>query len=146
MSRITRPIRTQGNAPSHSPPDMQYAPGNQLARALGWFSVGLGMAELVAPSMLGKLTGVERVRLVQAYGIRELICGAGILVTGRPTGWLWARIAGDVLDLATLGEAYSETDTSKRYRIIASAAAVSGVTILDVISSSQMHAASKLEG
>ena len=47
MPRITAPTPTRGPAPSHSPPDMHYAPGIGLARALGWFSIGLGLAEIL---------------------------------------------------------------------------------------------------
>jgi hypothetical protein len=37
--------------------------GGQLARALGWFSLGLGLVEVVAPRKLGKLIGVNGNRI-----------------------------------------------------------------------------------
>ncbi len=146
MSRIRVPTATANGAPSHSPPDMQYAPGISLARGLGWFSIGLGLAELLAPRVLGRITGVRHPALLQAYGVREIASGVGILTSGRPTVWLWSRVLGDAMDLATLGEAAVETRGSQRERVLTTALAVAGVTALDLITSTQMSAAAKLEG
>lgn len=41
-------------------------------------------------------------RLIRAYGVREIAKGVGILTSPNPTPWLWGRVAGDALDLATL--------------------------------------------
>ena len=95
MSRITEPTPTRGPGPSHSPPDMRYAPGIGLARALGWFSIGLGAAELLAPRLMGELTGVRSATLIQAYGLREILTGVGILGSERPAGWMWGRVVGE---------------------------------------------------
>src|SRR5262249_14943113 len=122
-----------------------YAPGLGLARALGWFSIGLGMAEALAPDAMADLTGVPHPRLLQAYGLREIACGIGILSSPRPAGWMWGRVAGDALDLGTLGAAWSEADGS-RGRVCMSAAAVAGVTLLDLICAGQLSAAAALEG
>ena len=81
-----------------------------LARGLGMFSLALGSAELAAPGAVARLAGVRRdgpvVRTVTSlYGARELAHGAGIL-SGRATaGWVWSRVAGDALDMATLSSA-----------------------------------------
>src|SRR5579884_2626028 len=101
--RIMDPKPTHGGAPSHSPPDTRYVPGNSLARFLGYFSIGLGLAELLAPRTMSRLTGVRQQGLLQVYGVREIACGIGILASSRPTEWLWARVAGDALDLGALG-------------------------------------------
>lgn len=145
MTRITAPTATRGPAPSHSPPDVRYAPGLGLARGLGWFSIGLGLAELLAPRAVGRWTGVHHPALLQAYGVRELVCGVGILSSDRPTGWLAARVAGDALDLATLAETVFETPED-RQRAAVAAAAVAGVMVLDVLCCSQLSAAAALEG
>jgi uncharacterized membrane protein len=65
-------------------------------------------------------------------GARELANGIAILTRTRPSGWMWARVAGDAVDLALLGQAARSrrTDTT---RIAAAAAAVLGVTALDVL-------------
>ena len=47
-------------------------PQDQLARALGWFSLGLGVVELLAPRRVTKTLGMEGSEtLVRAFGIRE---------------------------------------------------------------------------
>jgi hypothetical protein len=77
-----------------------------LARFLGWFSIGLGTAQLAAPRAMCRLVGATGKGtgplLMRAMGARELTQGAGILVRPRPTAWLWSRVAGDGLDLAAL--------------------------------------------
>lgn len=140
VPRIQAPKPTQGYAPSHSPPDVRYVPGNSLARFLGYFSLGLGLAELVAPRQMARLTGVRQTGLLPGYGAREIATGIGILGSSRPTGWLWARVAGDVLDLVTLGENMAEDNGTRRKRALA-AAAVAGVTLLDILCASQLTAA-----
>src|SRR5947209_18935484 len=89
IPRYTAPKQTHGGAPSHSPPDTRYVPGNALARFLGYFSIGLGLAEVFAPRALARLTGVRQEGVLQAYGVREIACGVGILSCSRPTGWMW---------------------------------------------------------
>jgi hypothetical protein len=145
VSRLTAPRPTIGNAPSHSPPDTLYAPGLGLARALGWFSIGLGLAEVLAPRHMAQLTGVPHPGLIQAYGWREIAAGVGILSSKRPAGWLWTRVAGDALDLATLGAAMAEGNGDAGKARVA-AAAVAGVTALDVLCGMQLSAAAALEG
>ena len=103
--------------------------------ALGWFSIGLGLAELAAPRAVAQLIGVEdedRTRKVlRGYGVREIAAGIGILSRPQPAGWLWGRVAGDILDLSSLGSALSSS-RSNRARVGAATAAVIGVTALDV--------------
>lgn len=144
-NRYTEPTPTSGPGPSHSPPDTMYAPTRGVARGLGWFSIAPGMAELLAPKAMARATGVRSEALLQAYGLREIACGVGILATRRPDpNWLWARVAGDVLDLATLGVARG--DPKRRENALISAAAVAGVTALDVTSAVALTAAARLEG
>jgi hypothetical protein len=131
---------TRGPAPSHSPPDTYYAPGGTLARGLAWFSIGLGLAEMFAPDAVADLSGVHRPGLIRGYGLRELACGIGILYSNRPTAWMWGRVAGDVLDLATVAGA----DDAGRGQV--AALALLGVTALDVISALELSAAASLEG
>lgn len=146
MTRILAPAPTRGEAPSHSPPDTRYVPGNSLVRFLGWFSIGLGLAETFCPRKMADLTGVPHPKLLQAYGLREIVTGIGILSGTRPTGWLWARVAGDVLDLATLGEAMAESNGEARQRAMLAALAVAGVTALDVMCSGTLSTVDAMEG
>lgn len=108
----------------------------RLTNGLGWFSIGLGLAEVIAPATIARLIGVsdkDRTRaLLRAYGLREIAAGVGLLWQPRASGWLWSRVAGDVLDLASLGWALSRDD-SNRTRVAVATAAVLGVTALDVL-------------
>jgi hypothetical protein len=106
-----------------------------LATFLGLFSIGLGLWELVAPRSVSRVTGARfHPHLIQAYGLREIMAGVGIMSDHQPRGWLWARVAGDALDLATLGAAYADArNPEDRQKVMASMAAVAGVTALDVL-------------
>jgi len=108
-----------------------------LATGLGWFSIGLGLAEVFAPGPLGKLIGVRNNHtLMRVLGLREIASGLGILTREKPAYWLWARVGGDVMDLALLGAALT-TKGSEPLRVASAAAAVAGVTALDIVASSQ---------
>lgn len=102
--------------------------------ALGWLSLSLGVAQLVAPRGVARLLGVDanaRTELaLRALGLRELSCGVGILTHSRPASWSWARLAGDVMDLALLGSVLGARKTDRR-RVLAASALVAGVTLLD---------------
>ena len=50
-----------------------------LARGLGWFSIGLGLAEMLAPRMLTEQMGMKgKEGLLRFYGAREMAAGIGI--------------------------------------------------------------------
>ena len=80
-----------------------YSPLRTAATGLGIFSIGLGLAELLAPRAMARATGMPgRETLVQAYGLREIVNGLGLLASPDPRTWLWGRVAGDALDMSTL--------------------------------------------
>jgi uncharacterized membrane protein len=120
-----------------------YAPrsGERLAVGLGWFSIALGVAELAAPHSVARLIGItptERmITTLRSFGTREVSNGLAILAQPDRSTWLWSRVAGDVLDLATLGNAMTTSDTD-RGRASLAAAAVLGVAALDVICAQQL--------
>src|SRR5438445_12272504 len=75
----------------------------RLAQGLGWFSIGLGLTEMLAPRTLSKWIGVpQKPKLMRVMGAREFAAGVGILTRRRPAGWLWARAGGGIVDLALL--------------------------------------------
>jgi hypothetical protein len=120
--------RYGGSSPRNGP-DASYA----IAQGLGWFSIGLGVTELVAPGQLARFLGMEeRTELIRAYGAREIMTGIGILSQQDPTPWLWGRVAGDAVDLATLAPGLRADNPSHR-NVIAAVAAVAGVTMLDAV-------------
>ena len=94
--------------------------GERLAEALGWFSVGIGVATLMAPRPVARMIGVSDGEpgrwLLRLVGLRELVSGLGILNHRRPTGWLWGRVAGDAMDLGllALGSRRGGRDTHSR--------------------------------
>lgn len=108
----------------------------RLARALGWFSIGIGLAEVAAPDTVARLIGVRddngNRRTLRAFGLREIANGVAILAQPRQSGWLWTRVGGDLLDLAFLGTNLRD-DHARPQRLAAAAAAVAGVTALDVL-------------
>ena len=71
------------------------------ARLLGGFSLGLGLPEVVAPTTITRTLGTwSRPALVRsAYGLREIAAGVGLLSASTREPWMWARVAGDALDL-----------------------------------------------
>lgn len=114
-----------------------------LARGLGWFSLALGAVELLAPHALGKALGMDRhAGLIQAYGAREVATGIAILSADDPMPYVWGRVAGDALDLATLAPAL-DTDNPQRHNVMLAVAAVAGVTLLDVVCASALSSRAK---
>jgi hypothetical protein len=103
-----------------------------LAKGLGWFSIGLGLAELLAARPLCRALGMEgRETLIRAYGARELATGVAILMSHDPTPWIWGRVGGDALDIATLATGF-EGENRQRDNLTAATIAVAGVTALDI--------------
>lgn len=103
----------------------------QIARGLGWFSIALGAAELLAPRGMARQFGMRgEETLIKAYGLREIGVGIGILLSRNPAPWVWARVAGDVLDLATLA-GHAGPANRQRGSVFGAIAAVAGVTALD---------------
>ena len=106
---------------------------HSMARGLGWFSIGLGLAEVLAPRTVTRGLGMEgNEQLVQAYGLREIATGIGILSSDQPAPWIWGRVGGDALDMATLAGRL-QPDNPKKENVELALAAVAGVTALDVV-------------
>lgn len=109
------------------------------ARGLGLFSICLGLAEVVATKSIGKMVSMkDRQGLLRSFGFREMATGVGLLSGKRRASWLWARVAGDVMDLAALGSALATGKKRHRGRLAAALAAVAGVTALDVLCGRRM--------
>jgi uncharacterized membrane protein len=114
-------------------------PGGSLAKALGWASVGLGLPQVAAPGRFARLVGLDDTpgtrRLTRGVGLRELGAAAGVLA--KPAGGLWARVAGDAMDLALLGNALRSRRSDRR-RVAAATAAVVGIAALDVAAAARL--------
>ncbi len=106
---------------------------NALVAGLGWFSIGLGLLEFFAPRRVAAPLGIEnRSALVQTYGLREMIAGLGILLSRRPAAWLWARAAGDVLDMAAVAPQMASSNKRIRQANNLAALAIASIGLLDV--------------
>jgi len=142
QTRPARRGRTNLDHAEGAPEPADDRQGQRLARALGWFSIGLGLAEVVAPQSVARLVGLEpddtSRRLLRGMGMREIASGIGILSQRKPTPWVWSRVAGDALDLALLGSAM-RAENAQRGRVVAATAAVLGLTALDVYCGTQLH-------
>ena len=107
---------------------------------LGLFSLGLGLAEVLAPRRIAKIIGVRPNRqarlLLQALGIREIATGIGLLAQPKSGIWLWSRVAGDIIDLALLGDSLF-SPRAQHARLAGAAAAILGVTAVDTASAAQ---------
>jgi len=116
----------------------------RLAKGLGWFSVGLGLAELLAPRAVASISGVskERTGLIRLYGLRELAAGIMIFSQEKPVEGVWSRVAGDALDLTSLGIAATSPD-AKLGRVAFATANVLAVTALDVMCAMQLSNGNK---
>ena len=115
--------------------------GDALARSLGWFSIGLGAAQLAAPAAFSRAIGVangnDHARLMRAMGLRELGAGVGILTTPKAATWFWSRLAGDALDLALLAAALRSSRRA-RARVAIAIAAVAGATAADAVEATRL--------
>lgn len=78
-----------------------------MVRALGWVSLGFGVASLAAPRRVATLFGFgDRPRMVRALGVRDVVLGLGLgLARARdPRPWMRARLAAEMSDTALLVE------------------------------------------
>ena len=106
----------------------------QMARGLGWFSIGLGLAACVAPRGIARAVGLpENSRLVQAVGIRELLTGVGILGSRDQAPWIRGRFAGDIMDLSFLAAGLGAGNPDSRHRSRLAMLAVAQVTAADLL-------------
>jgi hypothetical protein len=112
-------------------PKTPIGPMRAPARALGWFSIGLGLAELAMPRRLARVAGMPNVpALTRFYGLREIGTGIGILSSRDPSPWLWGRVAGDALDVATVGAGL--VTAGRPLRTLTSIAMLLGIAYVDM--------------
>lgn len=105
---------------------------DRLGRNLGWFSIGLGVAELFAARTLTRTVGLHGWEgMARACGAREIASGIVTLSTERQSG-LWMRVAGDVADIAALSRALHPWNPMRQNAKMVMMAVV-GITALDVI-------------
>jgi hypothetical protein len=119
-------------------------PERRIAKFLGAFSFGLGVAQLAAPDRVNELIGVKdspKTRAIQrAAGVQELTAAQGIFAFSPPTPVLWTRMLGDIVHLGLLARALGNrrSDDSKLKRTIG---AVAGIGVLDALVAARYQSA-----
>jgi uncharacterized membrane protein len=115
--------------------------GESLADFLGVFSIGLGLAQVLAPQTMSKICGIDDAEgntpVMRALGMREITHGIAVLSKQQPEKAMWSRVAGDALDLALLGKVMANPQ-NHRGRTLFATANVLAVTALDVMAAKQL--------
>jgi uncharacterized membrane protein len=121
-TQVRRAVRTLGDRET-------------LNRSLGWFSIGLGVTQLLAPKALGRAIGVgDQSTIMRLCGMREIASGVGLLSGKAPAAFSTSRVIGDVMDLALLGASLRSPQANPS-RIAAAATAVASVAAVDMYAS-----------
>ena len=128
-------------------PERRIDDGRTMARALGWFSIGLGLLELAAPRQVTDFLGLDEDHetTVRLYGGREIASGVAILAERTPTAGMWSRVGGDLLDLGTLGMTMARGNP-RRDRVMMAMAMVGGITLLDAMAAKKLTEPSRSNG
>jgi len=114
------------------------------AMQLGWFSVALGVTELLFARRLARWMGMRgQAGLLRFYGVREIATGIGIFATqDNPSAFMWGRVGGDMIDIATL--AANVSGNPRKAAIALALANVGGVTAMDVMTARQLSLVKEL--
>jgi uncharacterized membrane protein len=116
--------------------------GESSADFLGYFSLGLGLAEFLAPHAINKIIGIKHpdersLMTTRLMGLREIGHGIAILTNQHPEKAVWSRVAGDALDLALLGRTFANPDND-RGRTAFATLNVLAVGALDLMTARQL--------
>ena len=145
LSQLSNVSRSPGDPKVIETGPSSFKPVDRMGRALGWFSLGLGLTELLAPKVLTRWLGVEgKEGLVRAYGAREIASGIMCLSVNNDYG-AYSRVAGDMIDLASLGAAYRD-DNPKKGNVGIAIAAVVGITIVDALTGQSIRSLHSRKG
>jgi hypothetical protein len=142
MNVITQAFRTL--RPESDPRVLKTGPSSlsgadQLARALGWFSIALGVTQVLAAPRYTRTLGFRgREGLVRACGTREIGHGLLTLSTQRRAG-LWSRVGGDALDIVGLAGGLGRNNP-QRHNVAGALALVLAITVLDVVGAQALTA------
>ena len=111
---------------------MHQSRAQTVAAGLGFFSIGLGLAELIAPRLVRQAMGFRcSDSVVRLYGAREIANGIGLLTARNRAPWLWGRVGGDLLDVATL-LAGRKAGSARNHNLRLALFAVIGIAALDL--------------
>ena len=109
------------------------ASADGLKMALAWLGIGVGLSQIVRPEPYNEILGHEgHDTLMRAHGLRGVTLGVGALLARDPAPWIWGRVLGDVMDVATIAASYRRP-RAHRNTLLTGLALLAGVTVLDVI-------------
>lgn len=119
------------------PKVLQSGPGSlgaadRTAKMLGWFSLGLGLVELLAPRSVTRNLGMKSPAMdatIRAFGAREIGAGVLTLSTEKKLG-LWSRVLGDGLDVGVLAQGLDRSNPMRR-NVKVALVTVLGIAALD---------------
>lgn len=104
----------------------------RLGVALGWLSVGLGLAGLLAPRAMARAAGMpEWPMVMRMMGVRELVSGIGLLKQPDNQVWRWSRVAGDAMDMGIVGVAAASPYADRR-RLAITAMTLASIGAVDL--------------
>ena len=107
----------------------------RTSKGLGYFSIGLGLAEIAAARPIARWLGLERNgaarNTLRAFGVREI--AAGVLALRQPADSkaMWNRVAGDVMDAGALGLALR--GSTRKGAVAGALGFVGGAMIADLL-------------
>ncbi|GLK67667.1 hypothetical protein [Hansschlegelia plantiphila] len=108
----------------------------RITVGLGLLSLAIAALELAKPGALARSIGLRQDHaFLKGLGMREMATGTGLLnwKRGRARPFLvWARVAGDAMDLAALAPALSRRNPRRR-AAAAAVAVVAAVTVIDIL-------------
>ncbi len=142
LGAAARPAAATAAAAQHLADEDRGTGGERTADFLGYFSLGLGLAELLAPKVMNRVVGVKHpdaasVGAMRAMGLREIGHGVAILTNQHPEKAVWSRVAGDALDLALLGRTFANPDND-RGRTLFATLNVLAVAAVDLMTARQL--------
>src|SRR4051812_17383574 len=106
----------------------------KVGLGLGYFSIGLGLLEVAAPSRIARWLGVDSKTaktVIGLFGARELFAGSMLLRGPAVSTNVWNRVVGDGMDLAALGLALSRSN--RKPAVAGALGFVAGATLLDAL-------------
>lgn len=131
MTKMSDFARSEGDPRILQSGPSSLGASDRLAKALGWFSIGLGLSQLLAAPRYTRALGIEgKEWFVRAAGAREITHGLLSLSIEKQAG-LWSRVGGDAIDIASLA-AIMRPDNPQRDNVGKALAAVIGITLLDI--------------
>jgi hypothetical protein len=116
-------------------------PAMRASRLLGWVSFAVGAAELLAPKKVARAVGMneDQALLLRACGARQMATGVGAHSV-YPVPALWARMGGDLADMAILAVAARRSEGGRGKGPWIAVAAVGGLAVVSAVVASRLTA------